>query len=451
MVRVRLRLHPWLLAALVLASVGAGLRIQNAFRYPINMGFDAQGNWEYVETLVSDWTLPAPDEGWSTAHPPLFYYLSAALGRALGHPGKTVTVIATRLFSAGAGLLTIGLAVSLVRRSDPHNLRRALLAGALLLFLPVQVYMSAMFSEEILVSFLISLVIVGMAWAPASPHPTRGSLAWAAGLGCVAGLALLTKLTGLLAIVAGGLAYLINGLRREPGPALLRAFVFASAAAVVGGWFYARNLAQYGYVYPHALEVHSAMFEMPPGTRGIGDYLRFPLSTFTNADLLAPDLLHSVWGSTFITVWSDGHGHFLSKDDITVSRVAKLTLVLAILPTLAFLIGLSRGCRRAMRSSPTPDTLLLILVGLMLLGYATFTWRNPWFVTVKASFLLGLSVPFAYYASEVLDDWTRAPTTRSILVWGALVLLFALVVVTFTYGLIFSKHEFPGLDWRSLP
>ena len=70
---------------------------------------------------------------------------------------------------------------------------------------------------------------------------------------------------------------------------------------------------------------------------------------------------------------------------------------------------------------------------------------------VKVSFFLGLSVPIAYYASEVLDDWMRAPTARSILVWGALVLLLALAVVAFAYGPIFSKHEFPGLDWRAVP
>ncbi len=48
-----------------------------------------------------------------------------------------------------------------------------------------------------------------------------------------------------------------------------------------------------------------------------------------------------------------------------------------------------------------------MLVALTLAGYVVFTWNNPWFATVKASYLLGISIPFAYFASDVLADWTR--------------------------------------------
>ena len=94
-----------------------------------------------------------------------------------------------------------------------------------------------------------------------------------------------------------------------------------------------------------------------------------------------------------------------------------------------------------------PDAVLILLVVLMLGGYVLFTWRNPWFAVLKGSFLLGLSVPFAYYASEVLADWTRNRGLRSAIVLACLGLLAALVMTTFTYGFPFEKHEMPGVRW----
>ena len=53
-------------------------------------------------------------------------------------------------------------AVLLVRRTEPGNLRRAVLAGGLVLLLPVHIYMSAMLSEEILASTFAALCITAV-------------------------------------------------------------------------------------------------------------------------------------------------------------------------------------------------------------------------------------------------------------------------------------------------
>jgi hypothetical protein len=57
---------------LALLGAGALLRAWNLLHYPVYMGFDANGNWDYIALLIADWRLPAPGESWSTAHPPLF-------------------------------------------------------------------------------------------------------------------------------------------------------------------------------------------------------------------------------------------------------------------------------------------------------------------------------------------------------------------------------------------
>jgi hypothetical protein len=434
--------------ALALAATAA--RLHNAVMYPEDLGFDALGNWQYIHRLMGDWTLPAPGDGWATSHPPFFYYLGAVTGRLLGSPDKMTTVIAVRVLSTLTGLGMAVLAGLLVQRVAPGDTRRALLAGALIFVLPVHIYTSAMLNEEILAATLVSIAITGAALELLRPSLAGPALGRAALIGVAAGLALLTKLSGLLVIAAVGGAYFLLGLRRrsELPRATACAALFTVVALLVGGWYYARNLERYGYIYPKDLQVHSVMFEMPPGERSVSDYLRFPLATFSDPQLLAPDLLHSVWGSTYATLWFDGHRHFLPRSDLNVRRAGTLILLLALLPSVAFVAGALRGLVRALRGDSAVDTALLLLVALSLAGYVLFTWRNPWYATLKAGYLLGCSVPFAFYSSEALAEWTRPGRRSSLVVWIALVALAVAVLTTFTFDLVFLKAEGPGLPWR---
>ncbi|MFP8873120.1 MAG: hypothetical protein VCB42_01000, partial [Myxococcota bacterium] len=90
---------------------------------------------------------------------------------------------------------------------------------------------------------------------------------------------------------------------------------------------------------------------------------------------------------------------------------------------------------------------LLLLCGITVIGYIVFTWGNPWFASVKASYLLGLSVPFAYYTSEVLADWTRGSGLRSGLACGTLAALLIAVLVVFTYGPVYWNWAGRGIEW----
>jgi hypothetical protein len=442
--------------ALALVAVGVAIRINNAFQYPINLGFDALENWRYIHQLIHSWALPAPDSDWATSHPPFFYYASAAVGRLAGFHTADPVALYIRLASSAIGLLSIGLAAALVHRAAPERPRRAWLAGILLLFLPVHIYMSAMLSEEILTSALISLVVVGTAWEMTRPREpgftSRRALSRAAALGLVGGIAFMTKLSGCLVVMACALAVSLAGLRRRQlGPALGWAALLSSVALVVGGWYYAHNWLNYGYLYPQDLQVHEVMFTMPPGYRGIWDYVYVPLATWLDPQLLAPDLLHSVWGSSYVTIWFDGHRHYLARDSEMVTHAGTLILLLALLPSAAFATGMAGGIRRVIQRSDSPDGPLLWLVGVTLAGYVAFTYGNPWFASIKGSYLLGLSVPFAFYASEALDRWTSGDNRiRNLLVWGTLAALMLAVAVVFTYGPVYWNWAGRGIQWNPI-
>jgi hypothetical protein len=178
-----------------------------------------------------------------------------------------------------------------------------------------------------------------------------------------------------------------------------------------------------------------------------------PWATFLDPQVLHPSLLHSVWGTTYASLWFDAHRHFLPRELATVSLAGTVILSLALLPTLAFAIGAARGARRAFRRPGGPDGLLLGLVALTLSGYALFTWRNPWFAVLKGSFLLGLCVPFSFYASEVLAEWTRKRKLLSSTVWLLLVALWLCVAFSFTHLEVFWSNDHmrqPGTAWWRL-
>ncbi|MED5262319.1 MAG: hypothetical protein VX574_07990 [Myxococcota bacterium] len=444
----------WSIALGVVAFVGVAIRVSNAFVYPVNLGFDAPENWRYIHQLTHDWELPKPDADWSSAHPPFFYYVSAALASLDEMHSADPAVIHVRLLGTTLGLLGIALCVWLVHRVSPNEPRRSWLAAALLLFLPVQIYMSAMLNEEVWGSFLITVVVVGTASELQRRQPTRGAraLARAAGLGLAGGLALLTKLSGVLVLgAAGGAAVLAGWKRRTLPSALTWSAVLVTVGLLVGGWFYARNWVYFGTLYPQDLAVHEVMFTMPPGERDLGDYLYVPVSTWTDPQLTDPDLLRSVWGSTYVTLWFDGHRHFLARESPRVTRAGTWILLLALLPTGAFFVGLWRGVRRAWADPVGPDTPLLLLTALTLAGYVAFTLGNPWFASVKASYLLGLIAPFSFYASEVLADWTRTSGPRATCVWVTLGLLFVAIVVVFTYGPVYWNWAGRGVEWNPIP
>jgi hypothetical protein len=346
--------------------------------------------------------------------------------------------------------------LDLIRRNE-GSLRRVAIAAGLLLLLPAHLVLSAMLNEEILLASLSTLAIY-LAARAVSEQPDDRSLRRPLQIGLVGGLAFLTKLTGSLAAAAAGLSLALSSLRRDRGPA--RAFrqlaVVGGVSLALGGWFYLRSLLVVGALQAHGLPVHELMFTMPPGERELLDYLRVPLATFSDPRATHPDLLRSVWGTTYASLWFDAHRHFIPLRGAAIRPMSTLILVLALIPTAAFAVGFVRGVRRALANEQGPDSTFVLFVTITLAGFVLYTWRNPWFATTKGSYLLGLALPFAYYASEVLDEWLSpskgrmralACTCALALLAGALVLAFSFETPLWDWGPI---RRGPGLRWTAV-
>ncbi len=431
-------------------AAALAIRLHNALHYPADWGFDASFNWRYIYRLSRDGALPDPAAGWSTGDPPLYFALGAAVFRALEAAGaRDLAVYAVPLLSLAAGLAVVALAFALVRRAAPDSPGRAWLAAGLLLFLPAHVQMSAMVNEEMLAALLTSLAVFALASERlAGKEPVgAGALPRAAAAGAAAGAALLTKLSGAVAVASVAATCAADALR--PGArraAAARVSVALAAALAVGGWFYVRSRVLYGFFQPFGLPAHERMFSMPPGERSVLDYLRVPAATFLDPRMLEPSLLRSVWGGTFASTWFDAHRFFLPDGSAAVRRLGTATLLLALLPTAAFAVGLARGARRTLRDPRSPDLPLVLLTALTLAGYAVYTWRNPWFAVVKGTSLLALSLPYAFYASgEISRLGRRRPARIAVGAW--LAALAACVAAGTTFDVFFGRPEVSGLVW----
>jgi 4-amino-4-deoxy-L-arabinose transferase-like glycosyltransferase len=427
----------------VAAAVAVVVRLHNAVAYPADWGFDAAANWQYIHALTRTWQLPPVDAAWSTGDPPLYFYLCAALLRIAG-PKPVLLPLLNALL--GLGVVIAGML--LVRHAAPTDRPRVLLAGGLLLFLPAHIHMSAMVNEELLAAFCTSLVLLAVARPDLADETSPAGWRRAGWAGLAGGLAMLAKPSGALAVAAAAGAYAWGGWRQGASRrAALRLAALLGVALLVGGWFYARNQLAHGTPLPFGLPAHALMFSMPPGERAWLDYVWIPLATFGDPQLLNPDLLRSVWGSTYASVWFDAHRYFLPGDSEGVRRLGTFTLLLALLPTCAFGFGLARGVRRCLRGEGDADLPLLLLVLLTLLAYAVYTWHNPWFAVLKGTALLGLSVPYAYYASEGLLAWARRGRLAALGVRTGLTALALCVVLSCTFGSIFERTQVSGLEW----
>jgi hypothetical protein len=68
---------------------------------------------------------------------------------------------------------------------------------------------------------------------------------------------------------------------------------------------------------------------------------------------------------------------------------------------------------------------------------------------VKGTSLLGLCLPYAYYASDALERWLRRPGPTRLLVGSGLAALALAATLVGTFDLVVPKTENAGLDWQA--
>jgi tetratricopeptide (TPR) repeat protein len=242
--------------------------------------------------------------------------------------------------------------------------------------------------------------------------------------------------------------------------------VVLSALLLVAGWYYARNVAQYGTPFVMSrreLVLRIVEDSYAQAERSLAEYVLFDPMVFRRpmwpraaADEAerSPALRDAVWTGLYANTWFDGFGGWVVPR-ITESEVARragqVLLALGILPTLLVLVGVATAVGDLWRRG-WDDVLVAMLTTLapMLAIFVVGTRSVPIAAAVKATYLMpataAFGVAFAVGAARVLR-WRPAT-------WPVLATVLALLTivgsVVFSHGLLFDERtrhgDFPMIE-----
>jgi hypothetical protein len=413
----------------LLLAVAAGLQLANAAQYPVMRSeFDWAGHVDYVERLSASGRLPLAGEGWQTHQLPLYYVTAALLytaagGRELPDPEdvhdlgraggpvyegsptrdwvrfetgrREVTVRARALRPAQllGAISSLVLAVStwlLARRLTPDDPVAQWLALAFAAFLPALLVVGPTVSNEVFSAAWIAALVVGLVAALEGPQTLRRM----AGLGALAGLALLSKLTALFAVGIGTLVLGWGTLRGGSRRAALGLAVWLAVAGAIGGGPYLRSWIELGHPLPTiTLGGRSAggltfQLDQVPTYRTLGSYADFGDVFFHHPRRAS----RTSWpDGIFASLWSDAHANLVCPSDPDPVFWMGLALILAALPAAAIALGLLRTAAAVFRRpEPGADLLMLGFTAALLTASVLWSLRLPHYSAIKAHYLLSL-------------------------------------------------------------
>jgi 4-amino-4-deoxy-L-arabinose transferase-like glycosyltransferase len=233
------------------------LALTHCFATRLRWGPDEPEHLTYISSLALKLELPAfsQDEAAQgrilsrqAQHPPLYYALAAPIYRLLAGAPEPLRLRGLRLLSVLLGFFTCLLTWRTARRLFPREQARSFLALALVAFLPMFLYLSAVVSNDPLLMLLFAAALNRLCALLLQGGGWRQHLL----LGLLLGASLLTKQQAFALLPAALLAATLR--RGEPLARRMGQMAVSIALALVifAPWA-ARNLALRGTVFPHAL------------------------------------------------------------------------------------------------------------------------------------------------------------------------------------------------------
>lgn len=284
-----------------------------ATRVPIWNAPDEPAHYNFIRDLAIDHRLPVLKPGdynqnqlarlmhdhfadgesvdglrYESHQPPLYYVLATPVFLLTEHFDTRTHVVALRLLTTVIGALVILATFRLASLIVPDRAWLALAAAAFVAFVPMHVFMDAAIDNDALVELMIALVLIVLVDDLRKPREPRNDLL----VGVAAGLAALAKLDGgvcAVLIAAGfvGSALLSADRSRAMRRAPLRVIRAGAVAALISGWWFARNMLIYGLGDPFALRRHAQVV--------VGQPLTGALTRARIRDLVLT-AFHSFWG-----------------------------------------------------------------------------------------------------------------------------------------------------------
>lgn len=388
--------------------VSLGLNLVNTSRYPYTRAhFDWAGHVEYIQRVARTGKPPTAVDGWEMFQPPLYYYLSALVYRIVGGDATPESALkAVQYFSCLVGVGLTAVAWAFARRFCRRDSEEPLIAVLFAAFLPMSLYMNPLITNEVFSATVIGAVGYGLIrWL----YSEKDSIGRALLAGIFAGVALLSKYTGLFVGVAGAGALGFRALAKGRVRDGIRLGIYGISALAACGWFYIRNLSLFGDPFIGNWDEASGFhYEQNPSYRTWEFYLGFGSVFFHHPE-------RSRW-TTFLdgnygSMWADSHNNFFTMENTHAYFWMEVLLVVAFLPTCTLVLGFVRSFFSVVRKPvDNPEWIPVAMTVWTIGSLISFTMEIPTYSTVKAFFFLSL-VPamgvFLVRGREFLDRYAR--------------------------------------------
>ncbi len=173
--------------------LGIYLRINYVVHTSIDQfAYDHKGHLQYIRFVINHWQIPPADAGWLFYHPPLFYFLFAALFQTIKSTGLPIThpIAVFQTFSCILSILTLFLSIKIVQilLAGRHLTLERLLGFLIVAVAPPLIMMSSRVNNDSLCFLIMSIALLyWQNWR----HPTSDCSCLKSSL--YLGLACLTK------------------------------------------------------------------------------------------------------------------------------------------------------------------------------------------------------------------------------------------------------------------
>lgn len=393
--------------------------------------FDWGGHVEYIKYVASKWRTPVATEGWEMFQPPLYYFLSAFIYRIFGgEAAEPNSLKAVQFFGTFSGIATAFFALCILRRLFPQNRAIQAMGLSLVGLMPMCLYMNPLISNEVFAGTMISLSIALLVRYGFTEQILLKHYLIMAG---AIGLALLSKYTAIFIFITATIVFGIRMLDKLHRKQELRSFlIFLAVVFVICGWLYARNLVMFGDPFIGNWDEESTYhYEQAPGYRTLGFYSRFGSVFF---HIPERSRWASFWDGQYGSLWGDSHGNFLKIDDDRANKLGMIIIYLALLPTVAILLGFFQSLKKLFRSwRSEPDLALVMVSVLTITSLVSFTMEVPFYSTIKAFFFLSLLPAIAVFGGKGLYTMCQNIGRFRYIVYCNLLVLYLLIVNLFWY------------------
>lgn len=448
---------------LALFLLGVALRVSMRFSYEPTAAYDFPWHWELVQWMIEHRQVARADAVFQAQHPPLFYTIAAVLF------ANGVSLANLAWLPITCGVVRLGLTWAALELYLPHSRWARASALALAAVIAASVHVDGMIYPEAVNCLWASIAIL---LAPlAFRSPLRKRLGLALLIGVVLGAELLTKVSGLTILAAlclvGGLELLLSKAafaQRWRAAACWAAMVVT--CLTVCGWYYARNIADFGRPFVISFDLPSQRHMVEDSNRipylhrrTVGYFVgwepaiySFPFGHAATGE--NPTFFPAAVASAFVDYWNYGFSqvsprgksgvwHPAASTPPRVVRAAQLAVLggtVIFFATLAAWLGASRRLWQR-RDWGRMSLLAVPLVSLGAVMHFATTYPVDEFGVIKSVYLQYVAGPLCgLYGVSVA--WSRERLSR----WPLLALLLGALWLVAAYTLFcrFRVQLFPG-------